>query len=525
MRPDTPLARARVCVFQSLDHAASRARSQAFRAFSAEFLDAVQGLATLKAFGQARQRAGQLAAKAEELTTSTQRVNAINTLGRGITDTGITVGAAAALTLGAVRVEDGSMALTTLLIVLMMGVELFRPLRDLRAQLHTGMLGRAAAQAIFRLLEARPLVTDQGTRSAADLAPDIAFRDVSFRYPGSDTEVHRSLDFHVAAGERVGIVGESGAGKSTLVRLMLRFFDPDSGSVEVGGADLRTLDAGSVRALFAVVNQDTYLFHGSVEDNLRLGKPNASHDELEAAARAAEERLRAVYDFAPVEEADMIVALGGDGFMLQTLHAMLEGRRIMPVFGMNLGTVGFLMNEWRLDGLDQRLARAKSFKVNPLRMTVDTVDGEQFSIPAINEVSLLRETRQTAKLEVEVNGRIVLPELVCDGVLVATPAGSTAYNLSAHGPILPLGSALVALTPISPFRPRRWRGALLSDASKVTLNVLEAEFRPVSASADSAEVRHVTSVQIEQADEITLNLLYDPGFSLSDRAIQEQFLS
>ncbi len=274
-------------VFQSLDHAASRARSQAFRAFSAEFLDAVQGLATLKAFGQARQRAGQLAAKAEELTTSTQRVNAINTLGRGITDTGITVGAAAALTLGAVRVEDGSMALTTLLIVLMMGVELFRPLRDLRAQLHTGMLGRAAAQAIFRLLEARPLVTDQGTRSAADLAPDIAFRDVSFRYPGSDTEVHRSLDFHVAAGERVGIVGESGAGKSTLVRLMLRFFDPDSGSVEVGGADLRTLDAGSVRALFAVVNQDTYLFHGSVEDNLRLGKPNASHDELEAAARAA----------------------------------------------------------------------------------------------------------------------------------------------------------------------------------------------------------------------------------------------
>ncbi|MEO7467237.1 MAG: NAD kinase, partial [Sphingobium limneticum] len=170
------------------------------------------------------------------------------------------------------------------------------------------------------------------------------------------------------------------------------------------------------------------------------------------AARAAEERLRAAYDFVPFEQADMIIALGGDGFMLQTLHSMLEARRIIPIFGMNLGTVGFLMNEWRLERLDQRLEKAKSFKVNPLRMTVDTVDGERFSIPAINEVSLLRETRQTAKLEVQVNGRPVLPELVCDGVLVATPAGSTAYNLSAHGPILPLGSGLVALTPISPFR-------------------------------------------------------------------------
>ena len=243
------------------------------------------------------------------------------------------------------------------------------------------------------------------------------------------------------------------------------------------------------------------------------------------AARAAEERLRAVYDFAPVEEADMIVALGGDGFMLQTLHAMLEGRRIMPVFGMNLGTVGFLMNEWRLDGLDQRLARAKSFKVNPLRMTVDTVDGEQFSIPAINEVSLLRETRQTAKLEVEVNGRIVLPELVCDGVLVATPAGSTAYNLSAHGPILPLGSALVALTPISPFRPRRWRGAILPEATQIRFSVLNPVKRPVSAVAAQREVRAVAQVEVRIDRTTPLTLLFDPEHTLDDRIAAEQFIA
>jgi NAD+ kinase len=243
------------------------------------------------------------------------------------------------------------------------------------------------------------------------------------------------------------------------------------------------------------------------------------------AARAAEERLRAVYDFAPIEQADMVVALGGDGFMLQALHAMLEARRILPIFGMNLGTVGFLMNEWRLDGLDQRLSKAKSFKVNPLRMTVDTVDGEQFSIPAINEVSLLRETRQTAKLEVEVNGRIVLPELVCDGVLVATPAGSTAYNLSAHGPILPLGSALVALTPISPFRPRRWRGAILPEATRIRFSVLNPVTRPVSAVADQREVRDVAQVEVRIDRTTPLTLLFDPEHTLDDRIAAEQFIA
>lgn len=243
------------------------------------------------------------------------------------------------------------------------------------------------------------------------------------------------------------------------------------------------------------------------------------------AARAAEERLRAAYDFVPFEQADMVVALGGDGFMLQTLHSMLEGRRIMPIFGMNLGTVGFLMNEWRLERLEQRLDSAKSFKVNPLRMTVDTVDGERFSIPAINEVSLLRETRQTAKLEVQVDGRAVLPELVCDGVLVATPAGSTAYNLSAHGPILPLGSALVALTPISPFRPRRWRGAILPENTAIHFTVLDPVKRPVSAVADQREVRDVAQVEVKIDRATPLTLLFDPGHTLDDRIAAEQFIA
>lgn len=244
-----------------------------------------------------------------------------------------------------------------------------------------------------------------------------------------------------------------------------------------------------------------------------------------AAAKAAEERLRAAYDFVPLDQADMVVALGGDGFMLQTLHAMLETRRILPVFGMNLGTVGFLMNEWRLDRLEQRMHEAKSFKVNPLRMTVDTVDGERFSIPAINEVSLLRETRQTAKLEVQVNDRVVLPELVCDGVLVATPAGSTAYNLSAHGPILPLGSGLVALTPISPFRPRRWRGAILPQSTHIRFTALDAVKRPVSAVADQREVRDVAVVDVRIDRATPLTLLFDPEHTLDDRIAAEQFIA
>jgi NAD+ kinase len=242
------------------------------------------------------------------------------------------------------------------------------------------------------------------------------------------------------------------------------------------------------------------------------------------AAREAEVVLRDRYDWVDLKEADMIVALGGDGYLLQTLHAMLGRKRIVPVFGMNLGTVGFMMNEWRLAGLDKRIEAAKAFTVSPLRMEAETIDGEVVRSPAINEVSLLRETRQTAKFEVRVNDRVVLEELVCDGVLVATPAGSTAYNLSAQGPILPLESELLALTPISPFRPRRWRGAILPDSTSVEFRVLDAKKRPVSAVADQQEVRDVSTVKISIDRDNPLTLLFDPDHALDDRITMEQFV-
>lgn len=241
------------------------------------------------------------------------------------------------------------------------------------------------------------------------------------------------------------------------------------------------------------------------------------------AAQAAEVMLRERYDFVPLEDADLVLALGGDGFLLQTLHEMLDRKRLCPVFGMNRGTVGFLMNEWRLDMLKERVAKARRISVSPLRMDATTVTGERLSHPAINEVSLLRETRQTAWVEVSVSGRVVLPELVCDGVLVATPAGSTAYNLSAHGPILPLQSKMVALTPISPFRPRRWRGALIPDDLKVSLRVLDPVKRPVSAVADQMEVRDVATVEVTVDRSQALTLLFDPEHALDERIAMEQY--
>lgn len=241
------------------------------------------------------------------------------------------------------------------------------------------------------------------------------------------------------------------------------------------------------------------------------------------AAQAAEAMLRERYDFVAPDEAEMIVALGGDGFLLHTLHEMLRRDKICPVFGMNRGTVGFLMNEWRIEGLHERMAAAKRFSVAPLEMRATTVAGEHIVHPAINEVSLLRETRQTAWIEVSVNGRVAMPELICDGVLVATPAGSTAYNLSAHGPILPLGSKLVALTPISPFRPRRWRGALVPDDLTVGFRVLDPVKRPVSAVADQLEVREVATVEISVDRSRALTLLFDPEHALDERIAMEQF--
>ncbi|TZG24911.1 NAD kinase [Sphingomonas montanisoli] len=240
-------------------------------------------------------------------------------------------------------------------------------------------------------------------------------------------------------------------------------------------------------------------------------------------AKAAAEMLRELYEWHPIDQAELVVALGGDGFLLRTLHSMLDRHRVLPIFGMNLGTVGFLMNEWKPDLLELRLQHAKTITVLPLRMEAVTMDGEQVSIPAINEVSLLRETRETAKLEVMVDGRVVLPELVCDGVLVATPAGSTAYNLSAQGPILPLDSSLLALTPISPFRPRRWRGAILPNRTKVSFRVLDSGKRSVSAVADQREVRDVENVTISIDRTSPLTLLFDPEHALDDRIAAEQF--
>lgn len=220
--------------------------------------------------------------------------------------------------------------------------------------------------------------------------------------------------------------------------------------------------------------------------------------------------------------ADVIVALGGDGFMLQTLHRTQE--LAVPVYGMNRGTVGFLMNEYSEHGLVERLEAAEEAVINPLGMRARCADGTEHRGLAINEVSLLRAGPQAAKLRISVDGKVRLPELVCDGALVATPAGSTAYNYSAHGPILPIGADVLALTAVAAFRPRRWRGALLPKAAEVGFEVLEAEKRPVMAEADSVAVRNVVHVIIRSEPEVRHRVLFDPGHGLEERLIQEQFV-
>ena len=238
-------------------------------------------------------------------------------------------------------------------------------------------------------------------------------------------------------------------------------------------------------------------------------------------AVAARERLADLYGAADPASADVIVALGGDGFMLETLHANLQRRT--PVFGMNRGSVGFLMNDYLEDGLRDRLAGAGRTVIHPLQMDASTRDGEVHTGLAINEVSLLRQTRQSAKLRITVDDRVRLEELACDGCMVATPAGSTAYNLSAHGPIIPLNAQVLALTPISAFRPRRWRGALLPHTARVCFEVLEPDKRPVSATADSFEVRQVTRVEVRERRDIALTMLFDAGRSFEERVLAEQF--
>ena len=235
----------------------------------------------------------------------------------------------------------------------------------------------------------------------------------------------------------------------------------------------------------------------------------------------ARDRLAARYGDLAENAADVVVALGGDGFMLEVLHRHLGARK--PIYGMNRGSVGFLMNEYGEDDLIRRIAAAEKAIIHPLSMTATDSDGREHSALAINDVSLLRETRQAAKLRILIDGRPRLEELICDGVLVSTPAGSTAYNLSAHGPIIPLGAQVLALTPISAFRPRRWRGALLSHQAKVTFEVLESSKRPVSAVADNVEVRSIVRVDVVEDRSISLAMLFDAGRSLEERVLAEQF--
>ena len=241
-----------------------------------------------------------------------------------------------------------------------------------------------------------------------------------------------------------------------------------------------------------------------------------------AEAQSALASLNRLYEHVPAEEADIIVALGGDGFMLETLHAYIE--RAVPIYGMNLGTVGFLLNDYEPDHLHENLEKAVAVPLHPLRMRALRRDGQEEHGLGINEVSLFRQTYQAAKLCIMIDGVVRLPELVCDGVLVATPAGSTAYNLSAHGPILPTVANLLALTPISAFRPRRWRGALLPSKTRFCFRVIEPDKRPVSAVADSTEIRDVVEVSVWADRSITLTLLFDPEHNLEERILKEQFV-
>jgi len=238
-------------------------------------------------------------------------------------------------------------------------------------------------------------------------------------------------------------------------------------------------------------------------------------------AQEACERLSARYGDVGVEAADAVVALGGDGFMLETLHRTLVAAR--PIYGMNRGSVGFLMNDYVEDRLPERVAAAERAVIHPLSMTAIDRRRNQHQGLAINEVSLLRQTRQTAKLRIAIDGKVRMEELVCDGALVCTPVGSTAYNLSAYGPVIPLTAHVLALTPISAFRPRRWRGVLLPHAARVTLEVLEADKRPVSAVADNFEVREVVEVHISENRDVSLTMLFDAGRGLEERVLTEQF--
>jgi NAD+ kinase len=238
-------------------------------------------------------------------------------------------------------------------------------------------------------------------------------------------------------------------------------------------------------------------------------------------ARRAAARLQRLYGLVEPENADVVVALGGDGHMLQTLHHFMSSG--LPIYGMNRGSVGFLMNDFHEQNLPERLHASELTVIRPLRMVAVDGAGKSHKAIAFNEVSFLRQRHQAAKLRIDIDGRTRLEELICDGIILATPAGSTAYNLSAHGPILPMNSPLLALTPISAFRPRRWRGAILPHSAKVRITALEPEKRPVAAVADQSEVRNIQSVEIAEDRKRSVKILFDPGHSLAERVLNEQF--
>ncbi|MBZ4022715.1 NAD kinase [Rhodobacter sp. TJ_12] len=252
-----------------------------------------------------------------------------------------------------------------------------------------------------------------------------------------------------------------------------------------------------------------------------MNRPNHIHFAASSADSAQEAcaELIGLYGQASAEQADVIVALGGDGFMLQCLHA----DRGLPVYGMNRGSVGFLMNDYAAENLPERLAAAEVAEINPLAMRTETADGTLHTALAINEVSLLRAGPQAAKLRISVNGRVRMPELISDGAIISTPAGSTAYNYSAQGPILPIGSDVLALTGIAPFRPRRWQGAILPSSALVRFDVLEPEKRPVMADADSRSVKPVLWVEVRSEPKVTHRILFNPGHGLEERLMREQF--
>ncbi|MCG8620852.1 MAG: NAD kinase [Proteobacteria bacterium] len=225
----------------------------------------------------------------------------------------------------------------------------------------------------------------------------------------------------------------------------------------------------------------------------------------------------------PIGDCDVIIALGGDGQMLKALKASVEDKRTLPVFGMNCGTIGFLMNAFQTDNLEARIAQAETVTIHPLIMRVVDEAGKSHTAHGINEVSVIRQSRQTAKMRISIDGKVRLDNMIGDGIIVATPAGSTAYNLSAYGPIIPLGAEVLAMTPVSPFRPRRWRGALLPITSHITITTLDPEFRPVSAAADSFLVRHAAEVEVHIDPSITYTILSDPGDGLAEKAMREQF--